>query len=159
MKRIIFACVALTCLTLSCAKSDNDAPIAVAAVSAPSIDYAGLIVGKWQLVEVGYVRANNSSNSSQGGCSNPESSNQNIEWRDALSKEVLSFQANGEFVRDLKTDAVCKGTYKITSNFVNITSDCTQNNANQPITNISKSSLLLEGTEGTEKIQMRYEKL
>jgi hypothetical protein len=159
MKRIIFACIALACLTLSCAKSDNDAPTALAAISAPSIDYAGLIVGKWQLTEVGYARAYNGSTTSQGGCNNPENSNQDIEWRNALSKEILSFQANGNFVRDMNTDAVCKGTYKISSNFVNISSDCTQSSVSQPITNVSKNLLLLEATEGTEKVQMRYERL
>ncbi len=154
MKRIIFASFVLACLSISCTKSDNDAPITAEAVNAPSIDYAALIVGKWQLVEVGYVYA---STGNEGGCNSnySNSSNQNIEWRDATSKEVLSFKANGDFIKDLKNDAVCKGSYKISSNFVNITSDCLHDNS-QPITNINTSLLILEGTE---KIQMRYEKM
>jgi hypothetical protein len=164
MKKNLVAFLALSFLAFGCAKTDNDT-ITVAAIAVPnsSIDYSALIVGKWKLVEMGYIRStpDNPSNANSNGCgsnSNSSNSSQDMDWRSASSTEMLAFQSNGDFIKNLQNDGVCKGSYKIVSNFVNTTSDCVEGSVSLPITNINKSLLILENTEGGEKVQMRYEK-
>jgi hypothetical protein len=161
MKKTIVVFFALSFLTFGCAKTDNDAiTLTAIATSTSSIDYSAMIVGKWKLIEMGYVHATpeNTSNSNSNGCGSSSNNSQETEWRTATSTEILSFQANGDFSKDLLNDGVCKGTYKIVSNFLNTTSDCAQSTMSLPITNVNKSLLVLENTEGVEKVQMRYEK-
>jgi hypothetical protein len=163
MKRILFASFVVMLTALSCAKTDSETiAVDAALANTPSIDYANMIVGKWQLSEIGYAvqKSYGENANSSNGCgngSNSSNSNQEIAWHSALNKETVSFQSNGDFTKESSSDAVCKGTFKIVANYVNITSDCSK--SNQPIQNISKSTLIMQGLDGTDLVHLRYEKL
>jgi hypothetical protein len=160
MKKINLFFLLLLLAAVGCVKSeDNNIPTALIVASAPN--YNALIVGKWQLVEVGTQVEVTASNPSNSGCGD-DNSNSHSEtlWSKAATSEALEFTNTGDFTKDLKNDGVCKGNFKISDNYLDIKSDCSVTDTRQPIIDINVNILVLQTAPiGTEIMRYKYVKM
>ena len=119
----------------------------------PTADYSTLIIGAWQLTEVGTP-----SNGNAGGCGSSSGETLYYSWESAPEIETLSFKTGGVFLQETKNDAGCKGTYQINSSNLAIKSDCAQVAPNQPIALLTMTMLIVEKTDGNHLLQYKYQR-
>ena len=108
----------------------------------------GLIVGKWQLTDIGTVTAS---------CPDPVCpmyKTEVIPWTQTTRNEILNFTKTGEFTKEADTDGLCKGIFRINDNQLFINSSCwTQGD----IRSLTQAVLIL-GIEN-QKTRYKYVKL
>ena len=160
MKKINILAFMFLFALVSCSETNNDAvvPTDSATVNvANTVNLSALIIGKWQLSEIGTVH---SVTSSSGECGNNSSSNsssyEEVSWSKTNASETLNFKENGAYTKYLKNDGVCEGTYQISAESLNIKSNCSTEDTVQPINALSKTELRLVKQENNEVVLFRY---
>jgi hypothetical protein len=155
MKKITLLLTILVLAIIGCSKTDNNAAVSPAiTTNIPTVDYATLIVGSWQLVEMGMPMDGNSK-----GCGEGSSNSNNYAWTRATNVEKLTFKTDGAFQQEASSDASCKGSYLLGSGYISITTDCATVAPRQPIVAIGKTALVLEKSDGDHSVQYKYERL
>ena len=156
MKKLNFLLFVFLFALVSCTQANDDA-VAPSTISDPNpINYSALIVGKWQLSEIGKIQTVSSS----GGCnsSGSETTHEVVNWSQAQVNETLEFKESGDFAKGLDKDAQCKGTYKIFDSTLLTKSDCAQADAALPIDVMYKTEMTLLGREDNEVVKYKYVK-
>lgn len=155
MKKITLLLTILALAIIGCSKTDNNSAVTPATTNISAVDYATLIVGSWQLAEMGTSITSNSS-----GCGEGSNSNSNYyTWSKTNAVEKLTFKSDGVFQQETSNDATCKGSYLLGSGYISILTDCAQVAPFQPIAAIGKTTLVLEKTDGNHTLQYKYERL
>ncbi len=154
MKKITLLFSILVFAVIGCSKTDNSSVVSPNThTNNPSVDYATLIIGSWQLVEMGTPI-----NANPIGCGEGSSSSNNYAWSRTNDLEKLTFKTDGAFQQETSNDAACKGMYVLGSGYVSIQTDCAHVAPRQPIAAIGKTTLVLEKTEGDHTLQYKYER-
>jgi hypothetical protein len=109
-----------------------------------------LIIGSWQLGSVGRIVTKSSS-----GCGGSSSSQEELSWVSTSLKENLDFKASGDFAKSTANDAVCNGTYKVSSGVISSKTGCAVDEQKQVIYTMNASSMIIEAED---KTFYRYEK-
>ncbi len=159
MKKFILLSFVLVLVSSSCSKTDNNAfSSALTPTVDPTLEYSKLIVGSWQLAEIGTVTTaiSNTSSSNQGGCGSSESHSETI-WTNPSENETLSYKTDGVFQKDTKSDAGCKGSYLLNNNIITIKADCAQIEPQQTISSLSKNVLVLVKTDADQMYLYKYQ--
>ena len=158
MKKINLLCLLFLFALVSCNETKNDAvnPSEIAAINVPNpVNFSALIVGKWQLSEIGMVRT-----VSSGSCGNNNTNTHDeVLWSTATTAETLDFKESGDFTKDLKNDGLCKGTYQISYSNLMTKSDCGQADGVVPIEVLNKTEMTLVKQENNERVKYKYVKL
>lgn len=97
-------------------------------------EYSTLIVGQWQLSDIGTVTAT---------CPDPTCPMYKTEvifWTKNTSNETLNFKSTGEFTKETANDDVCKGTFRINRGQLYINAKC---EVESSIRNLTQSALVL----------------
>lgn len=153
MKKINLLFLLLSLAAVSCVKSDdNSTPFALngAVDNASLSDYNTLIVGKWQLTEMGMPKV--------AGC-NDMKTHPDTEWAKTNATEALEFKNTGDFTKALNTDGVCKGSFKISEGYLLTKSDCSVSDIRQPINDLTANTLILETHSfGLDVVRYKYTK-
>ena len=157
MKKINILLLLLLCAFVSCTETDDDDVTPTTTDLSTPVNLNALIVGKWQLAEIGKV--NTTTNSGSGCNTGGSSTHDEISWSRSQSTEVLDFKENGDFTRDLNKDAVCKGSYRINFNNLVTKSDCSQNDGEQPIDALNKFQMTLTVMQDNEAVKYKYVKM
>ncbi len=131
MKPLHFFFLLFSLTLFSCSKTNDEAVNPNSTNDETSImDYSTLIVGKWQLTEIGTKPCS-------ATCFMKETA-----WVKTTNSEILDFKATGEFTKDLKTDELCKGIFQITTDGRLVTkSSC---NVEENITHLTKTELVID---------------
>ena len=155
MKKIILLLSVLILVTISCSKTDNSSVlVSTITTPIPTVDYATLIVGSWHLAEKGILM-----NSNSGGCGEGSSYSNNVAWAQTNEVEKLTFNTDGTFQQEASNDATCKGKYVLSNGYISINTNCGQVALRQPITSMSKTTLILEKSDGDHNTQYKYHRL
>ncbi len=153
MKKISLLLTILVLAFIGCSKTDNSSVVSPSInTNNPTVDYATLIVGSWQLVEMGTPM-----NGNPIGCGEGSNSN-NFTWSKTNAIEKLTFKSDGAFKQETSNDAACKGIYVLGSGYVSIQTDCAHVAPRQPIAAMGKTTLVLEKTDGDHTLQYKYER-
>lgn len=154
MKKINLLFLCLLFAAVSCVKSgdDNISFALSGAVDNSSLsDFNSLIIGKWQLTEIGTPKV--------AGCSDMKT-HPDTEWEKTNIAEALEFKTTGDYTKDLKNDGFCKGSYKLNKDVLETKSDCGVSDVHQPITDLTANTLILETHSfGLEVKRYKYSKL
>ncbi len=154
MKKITLLLTILVLAVIGCSKTDSGSAVTPSiTTSNPTVDYATVIVGSWQLVEMGTPM-----NGNPIGCGEGSNSN-NFQWAKTNVVEKLTFKSDGAFQQETSNDAACKGSYLLGSGYISIITDCAQVAPRQPIAAMGKTTLVLEKTDGDHTLQYKYERL
>ena len=106
-------------------------------------DYGTLIVGKWQLTDMGIVTTT---------CPDPNCpmyKTEVIVWTKTTNNEILNFTNAGQFTKETATDEACKGTFRVIDGQLYINAKCAVESS---IRNLTQASLIF----GKEDQTMRY---
>lgn len=154
MKKINLLILLLSLAIVSCTKSDDNASsfaLTGAVDNASLSDYNTLIIGKWQLIEVGTPKV--------AGC-NDMKTHPDTEWAKTNSVDALEFKNTGDFTKALNSDGVCKGSFKISEGSLLTKSDCSVSDIRQPINDLTANTLILETHSfGLDVKRYKYSKL
>ena len=149
MKKINFFFLILLLSVMSCIKSEVDSSPTIANVSLA--DYNALIMGKWQLTEVGTPKI--------AGCTDMKT-HPDTDWNKTNNTESLEFKTTGEFTKVLTTDGLCKGSFKISEGYLVTKSDCNVSDIRQPINDLTANTLVIETHSfGLDVVRYKYTKL
>ena len=151
MKKLNLLTFCLILTVCSCASKEDAVVIpSLNSIAAPA-DYNALIVGKWQLSEIGTL----TNPSEKCGTNNHDETT----WTKTTDTEILEFKSTGDFIKSLKNDAVCKGNFQLKYGNLSSVSDCNKENIDQPINDLNTANLILEETNKELKIaRYRYVK-
>ena len=108
-------------------------------------DYNALIVGKWQLTEIGGM--------STHVCSETKHLTEFM-WSKATSGEILEFKNSGNFTKSWSNDGLCTGSFNISHGQLMSKSDCALE-AN--ITELTKTELIFDAQDKVTRY--KYTKL
>ena len=164
MKKINLLVLLFLCALTSCRVSNNDTvtPEEIATINTQNtINLSALIVGKWQLAEIGKIHTINTASQTQNGCGrdNTSSTEEVVSWSRASSTEVLNFKESGDFTKDFTNDSSCKGTFKISFSTLTTQSDCGGIEGGQLIDVLTKNVMILQLKQSDTDVRYKYEKL
>jgi hypothetical protein len=136
---LIFAITAF----VGCTKKEDVSATKSNAVSSAKLQ-SELIIGSWQLTSTGTLTSHTSSTKSTG-CGDNEGGDQvNIAWTSTSLQENMSFKSSGDFSKSSANDAVCSGTYKVSSGNITTKTTCSNDEQTQAINTIDATTMIIE---------------
>jgi hypothetical protein len=139
MKILNIAFFALLISFVGCTKKEEVTLAKNDAVSVGKLQ-SELIIGSWQLTSIGTI-----SQIATSGCGNNGSTHDVIIWKSTPIIDNMSFKSSGDFSKNSGNDAVCSGTYKVSSGAIVTKTSCSVDEQKQAINTIDASTMVIEG--------------
>ena len=129
MKTLHLIALIYSLTILSCTKTNTES--INPSYNSNTADYSTLILGKWQLSEIGTTVYKSNETSFQ-----PVTT-----WIKATTKEILTFNKTGEFIKEFEIFGLCKGSFQIISGHLMTKSMC---QVEDNITQLTTSTLIFD---------------